>query len=235
MRPRLAFYGSTPAYKVVLDAHGWGDLQPELNRLSKTGDWATMAALITDEIVDTFVVVGHARSRSRPRVQERYGDIVAAGLVRHPRPASAPTSSPESWTASSQAAARSANASRSSVSAGSLGHVVPRDVHDEPVRGLDRRDPPPVALPLQTIAVPFEPVALADDPQPRPRIVDSDSSPISNCGDRLRQRRFAGEPRELHLEPRFARPRLRVREHVADERRARPPTPNVLAQRGRSR
>jgi probable F420-dependent oxidoreductase len=43
MRPRLAFYGSTPAYKVVLDAHGWGDLQPELNRLSKTGDWATMA------------------------------------------------------------------------------------------------------------------------------------------------------------------------------------------------
>ena len=32
MRPRLAFYGSTPAYKVVLDVHGWGDLQPELNR-----------------------------------------------------------------------------------------------------------------------------------------------------------------------------------------------------------
>src|SRR3954451_2464385 len=30
IRPRLAFYGSTPAYKVVLDAHGWGDLQAEL-------------------------------------------------------------------------------------------------------------------------------------------------------------------------------------------------------------
>ena len=58
MRPRLAFYGSTPAYKVVLDAHGWGELQPELNRLSKTGDWATMASMITDEIVDTFVVSG---------------------------------------------------------------------------------------------------------------------------------------------------------------------------------
>ena len=27
-RAQLAFYGSTPAYKVVLDAHGWGDLQP---------------------------------------------------------------------------------------------------------------------------------------------------------------------------------------------------------------
>src|SRR6185295_7302893 len=53
-RAQLAFYGSTPAYKVVLDVHGWGDLQPELNRLSKTGDWATMSSLITDEIVDAF-------------------------------------------------------------------------------------------------------------------------------------------------------------------------------------
>src|SRR6476661_5315522 len=74
MRPRLAFYGSTPAYKVVLDTHGWGDLQPELNRLSKTGDWATMAAMITDEIVDTFVVSG-APEQIAPRMQERYGDI----------------------------------------------------------------------------------------------------------------------------------------------------------------
>ena len=74
MRPRLAFYGSTPAYKVVLEAHGWGDLQPELNRLSKTGDWATMAALITDEIVDTFAVNG-TPEQIAPRMQERYGDI----------------------------------------------------------------------------------------------------------------------------------------------------------------
>jgi probable F420-dependent oxidoreductase len=75
MRPRLAFYGSTPAYKVVLDAHGWGDMQQELNRLSKTGDWATMAALITDEMVETFVVSG-TPEQIAPRLQERYGDIV---------------------------------------------------------------------------------------------------------------------------------------------------------------
>ncbi len=74
MRPRLAFYGSTPAYKVVLDAHGWGDLQPELNRLSKTGDWATMSAMITDEIVDTFVTSG-TPEQIAPRLHERYGDI----------------------------------------------------------------------------------------------------------------------------------------------------------------
>jgi hypothetical protein len=75
MRPRLAFYGSTPAYKVVLDAHGWGELQSELNRLSKSGDWTTMAALITDEIVDTFVVSG-TPEQIGPHLHDRYGDLV---------------------------------------------------------------------------------------------------------------------------------------------------------------
>jgi hypothetical protein len=75
IRPRLAFYGSTPAYKVVLDAHGWGELQPELNRLSKTGDWGTMSALITDEIVDTFALVGPP-DKIGMLAQERFGDIV---------------------------------------------------------------------------------------------------------------------------------------------------------------
>ena len=38
VRGLLAFYGSTPAYRPVLDVEGWGDLQPELNALSKRGD-----------------------------------------------------------------------------------------------------------------------------------------------------------------------------------------------------
>src|SRR4051794_6490563 len=75
MRPRLAFYGSTPAYKVILDVHGWGDLQPELNRLSKTGDWATMSSLITDEMVDAFSVQGTPDTVGAI-VRQRYGDLV---------------------------------------------------------------------------------------------------------------------------------------------------------------
>jgi len=75
MRPRLAFYGSTPAYKVILDVHGWGDLQPELNRLTKTGDWGAMSALITDEMVDAFCVLGTPDDIG-PRVLARYGDLV---------------------------------------------------------------------------------------------------------------------------------------------------------------
>jgi probable F420-dependent oxidoreductase len=75
MRPRLAFYGSTPAYKVILDVHGWGDLQPELNRLSKAGDWATMSSLISDEMVDAFCVQGNP-DEIGPIVRRRYGDLV---------------------------------------------------------------------------------------------------------------------------------------------------------------
>ncbi|MGZ4803901.1 MAG: TIGR03617 family F420-dependent LLM class oxidoreductase, partial [Acidimicrobiia bacterium] len=74
-RAQLAFYGSTPAYRVVLDAHGWGDLQPELNRLSKDGRWDLMASMIDDEMLDTFAVCG-APDQIAARMKERYGDLV---------------------------------------------------------------------------------------------------------------------------------------------------------------
>ena len=57
-RKQIAFYGSTPAYRKVLDLHGWGDLQTELNRLSKEGEWDAMASLIDDEMLGAFAVVG---------------------------------------------------------------------------------------------------------------------------------------------------------------------------------
>lgn len=55
---QIAFYGSTPAYKGVLDLHGWGDLHPELNLMSKEGKWKEMGTLIEDDILDAFAVVG---------------------------------------------------------------------------------------------------------------------------------------------------------------------------------
>ncbi|HZA00499.1 MAG TPA: LLM class F420-dependent oxidoreductase [Acidimicrobiales bacterium] len=55
---QIAFYGSTPAYRGVLDMHGWGDLQPELTRLSKEGRWAEMGDLIDDDVLRAFAVVG---------------------------------------------------------------------------------------------------------------------------------------------------------------------------------
>jgi probable F420-dependent oxidoreductase len=71
---QIAFYGSTPAYAPVLGVHGWGDLQPELNRLSKEGKWDEMGTLITDDILDAFAVVGEG-DEACDKFLARFGDI----------------------------------------------------------------------------------------------------------------------------------------------------------------
>lgn len=75
-RGLLAFYGSTPAYRPVLDAEGWGDLQPELNRLSKVGDLDAMLALITDEMVATLAVRG-TPEECAAELDRRFGDVAS--------------------------------------------------------------------------------------------------------------------------------------------------------------
>jgi probable F420-dependent oxidoreductase len=57
VREQIAFYASTPAYRPVLELHGWGDLQPELNTLSKRGEWVKMGELIDDDVLNAFAVV----------------------------------------------------------------------------------------------------------------------------------------------------------------------------------
>jgi probable F420-dependent oxidoreductase len=74
-REQIAFYASTPAYRPVLDLHGWGDLQPELNGLSKEGKWVEMGRLIDDEVLHTFAVVEEP-GKVPARIIERYGDVL---------------------------------------------------------------------------------------------------------------------------------------------------------------
>ena len=74
-RQQIAFYGSTPAYRPVLDLHGWGDLQDRLNTLSKQGQWVEMGKLITDEVLETFAVVGEPEQIA-PELTHRYGDVI---------------------------------------------------------------------------------------------------------------------------------------------------------------
>ncbi len=76
-RKHLAFYGSTPAYAGTLECHGWGDLHRELNALSKQGRWNEMAALISDEILETLAVVG-PRDQIAPMIRERFDGIADA-------------------------------------------------------------------------------------------------------------------------------------------------------------
>lgn len=74
-RERIGFYGSTPAYRVVLDAEGYGDLQPELARLSRHGRWAEMAELVDDDLLHAVVVMGTPEEIPR-RIRERCGGTV---------------------------------------------------------------------------------------------------------------------------------------------------------------
>jgi len=75
MRRQISFYGSTPAYRGVLDVHGWGDLQPELRTLSMRGEWEAMGGLITDDILETFAVV-EPLDRVAAAVRARYEGVV---------------------------------------------------------------------------------------------------------------------------------------------------------------
>jgi probable F420-dependent oxidoreductase len=72
---QIAFYGSTPAYKPVLDSIGVGELQPELNAMSKQGRWEAMGELIDDSILENFAVIGEP-STIAGQIRTRYGDII---------------------------------------------------------------------------------------------------------------------------------------------------------------
>jgi len=74
-KQQIAFYGSTPSYRPVLDLHGWGDMQGDLNRMSKQGQWVEMSELIDDEILSTFAVVGEPEAIG-PELHQRYGDVI---------------------------------------------------------------------------------------------------------------------------------------------------------------
>lgn len=75
IRAQIAFYASTPAYRGVLDLHGWAGLQPELALLARHGDWTSMGELITDEILHTVAIVGTPEAVA-PSLESRFGDVV---------------------------------------------------------------------------------------------------------------------------------------------------------------
>lgn len=58
VKQQISFYASTPAYRPVLEAHGWGETQAQLNDMTRKGDWGGMAYLITDEMLDVYAVTG---------------------------------------------------------------------------------------------------------------------------------------------------------------------------------
>ena len=75
IRSQLGFYASTPAYRPVLELHGWGDVQTSANQLTREGRWQDLAALITDEILHTFALVTEDITQVPTLLQQRYGGL----------------------------------------------------------------------------------------------------------------------------------------------------------------
>jgi probable F420-dependent oxidoreductase len=80
---QIAFYGSTPAYRGVLELHGWGELQTELNAMSKRGEWVAMGERISDEILEAFAVVAEPE-KVPGALKERFGGVVDRVLCTFP-------------------------------------------------------------------------------------------------------------------------------------------------------
>jgi hypothetical protein len=83
VRRQIAFYGSTPAYRSVLELHGWGELQGELNTLSKSGEWEKMGELIDDDVLNAFSVVA-APSDVGAEVRRRLSDVISRFSIYAP-------------------------------------------------------------------------------------------------------------------------------------------------------
>lgn len=75
IRQQIGFYGSTPAYREVLEHHGWADLHDELHAMTKTGRWDELARAIDDEVLSTFAVIAEPNA-VQDTLEQRYGNLV---------------------------------------------------------------------------------------------------------------------------------------------------------------
>ncbi|MCK9249109.1 MAG: TIGR03617 family F420-dependent LLM class oxidoreductase [Solirubrobacteraceae bacterium] len=83
VRRQIAFYGSTPAYRPVLDLHGWGDLQERLNVMTRESAWERMPDIVDDEVLRTLAVVG-TPEEVVTELQRRYGGIATRIPIQLP-------------------------------------------------------------------------------------------------------------------------------------------------------
>jgi probable F420-dependent oxidoreductase len=90
-RLQIAFYASTPAYRPVLDLHGWGDVHDEMHALSLQGRWAEMGERLDDEVVRTIAVVAEPDDVAGA-LQQRFG-----GMLTRCALSTRPGVDPASW------------------------------------------------------------------------------------------------------------------------------------------
>lgn len=75
IRQRIAFYASTRSYFPVLEIHGYQEVGQRLYEMSLKGEWDRMPGLITDEILETYAVVGEYDEVAR-KIRERSSGVL---------------------------------------------------------------------------------------------------------------------------------------------------------------
>jgi probable F420-dependent oxidoreductase len=85
VRSQIAFYASTPAYRCVLDAEGWGELQPVLRDMTRAGNWIEMRNVITDPMLDTIASTGTPEEVA-DKLWHRYGGVADRIALASPFP-----------------------------------------------------------------------------------------------------------------------------------------------------
>lgn len=75
VRDQIAFYASTPTYRVVLECHGWGSVGEELSRLAAAKRWGEMSRLISDEMLAVFAVEAPLDKLGQA-LRERYNGLL---------------------------------------------------------------------------------------------------------------------------------------------------------------
>jgi probable F420-dependent oxidoreductase len=74
-REQIAFYASTPTYRVVLAAHGWEDVGEQLSRLAAAKRWGEMGTLISDEMLDVYTVQAPLHQLGQA-IRDRYNGVL---------------------------------------------------------------------------------------------------------------------------------------------------------------
>jgi probable F420-dependent oxidoreductase len=98
VRRQFAFYASTPAYRPVLELHGWGGLGDQLRLMVRQGDPApAMAAIVPDEVLDEFCVSAQTWDEAIARAKRRYDGLVDRVMFQSAPPVQAAVTAVDPW------------------------------------------------------------------------------------------------------------------------------------------
>ena len=85
VRRQIAFYASTPNYRVLLEHHGYGSLGKQLSDLMRKGEFAAMPKLIPDELLQQVAIVASPEELPS-KLRQRYQGILQRVSLYFPLP-----------------------------------------------------------------------------------------------------------------------------------------------------